>query len=85
MQSLQFVSQQACKRGRGYWNRYRIDQDFLIRAGFGGSCFKRYFKFSFLSRHFGLNEVADFWEVVVDLNNWHQHRISRIVVKNLWK
>ncbi len=64
----------------------RIGSRFLDSGpGFGGSCFKKdILNLVYLSRHFGLNEVADFWEVVVDLNNWHQHRISRIVVKNLF-
>ena len=29
-------------------------------------------------------EVADFWEGVVKLNTWHQHRISKLVVKKLF-
>ena len=37
-----------------------------------------------MSKYFGLDEVAQFWEGVVTLNNWHQHRISKIVVKNLF-
>ena len=34
--------------------------------------------------YFGLNEVAKFWESVVNMNNWHQNRISEIVVKKLF-
>ena len=29
-------------------------------------------------------EVARFWEGVVELNNWNQHRISKLVVKKLF-
>ena len=38
----------------------------------------------YLSRYFGLDQVADFWEGVVKLNNWHQHRISSLIVKKLF-
>ena len=38
----------------------------------------------YLSEYFGLPEVASFWEAVVDLNNWHQHRISQLIVKKLF-
>ena len=38
----------------------------------------------YLSEYFGLNEVASFWESVVNLNNWHQHRLSQLIVKKLF-
>ena len=38
----------------------------------------------YLSSYFGLEEVANFWESVVNLNNWHQHRISQLIVKKLF-
>ena len=31
-----------------------------------------------------MTEVARFWEGVVELNNWNQHRISKLVVKKLF-
>ncbi len=64
----------------------RIGSKFLDAGpGFGGSCFKKdILNLVYLSRYFGLPEVADFWEGVVDLNTWHQHRISRLVVKKLF-
>ena len=64
----------------------RIGSKFLDSGpGFGGSCFKKdILNLVYLSEYFGLKEVADFWESVVDLNNWHQHRISALVVKNLF-
>ena len=37
----------------------------------------------YLSNYFGLNEVANFWEGVVLLNKWHQHRITRLIIKKL--
>ena len=38
----------------------------------------------YLAEYFGLPEVADFWEGVVRLNNWHQHRISKLIAKKLF-
>ena len=64
----------------------RIGSRFLDSGpGFGGSCFKKdILNLVYLSRHFGLPEVADFWESVVSLNTWHQHRISKLVIMKLF-
>jgi len=64
----------------------RIGSEFLDSGpGFGGSCFKKdILNLVYLSKHFGLLEVANFWEGVVILNNWHQHRLSRLIVKKLF-
>ena len=64
----------------------RIGSKFLEAGpGFGGSCFKKdILNLVYLSRYFGLPEVADFWEGVVQLNTWHQQRISNLIVKKLF-
>ena len=64
----------------------RIGSKFLDSGpGFGGSCFKKdILNLVYLCEHFGLKEVADFWESVVTLNKWHQHRISNLVIKKLF-
>ncbi len=64
----------------------RIGSKFLDSGpGFGGSCFKKdILNLVYLSNHFGLEEVARFWEGVVELNTWHQKRISRLVVSKLY-
>ena len=64
----------------------RIGSKFLDSGpGFGGSCFKKdILNLVYLAEYFGLKEVANFWESVVDINNWHQKRISDIVVKKLF-
>ena len=38
----------------------------------------------YLSEYFGLPEVASFWQEVVNLNKWHQHRISKLITKKLF-
>jgi len=64
----------------------RIGSKFLDSGpGFGGSCFKKdILNLVYLSSYFGLEEVANFWESVVELNNWHQHRISKLIVQKLF-
>ncbi len=64
----------------------RIGSKFLDSGpGFGGSCFKKdILNLVYLSNYFGLPEVAEFWEGIVKLNNWHQHRISKLIVKKLF-
>ena len=64
----------------------RIGSKFLESGpGFGGSCFKKdILNLVYLSKFYGLKEVADFWESVVHINKWHQSRISQLVVKKLF-
>ncbi len=64
----------------------RIGPKFLQAGpGFGGSCFQKdILNLVYLCRHFGLPEVADYWESVVTLNTWQQHRISRLLVQKLF-
>ena len=37
-----------------------------------------------MSEYYDLKDVANFWEGVVNINNWHQKRISEIVIKKLY-
>tara|TARA_Y100000589_G_C27135329_1_gene622293 strand:+ start:98 stop:1549 length:1452 start_codon:yes stop_codon:yes gene_type:complete len=64
----------------------RIGAKFLNSGpGFGGSCFKKdILNLVYLAKYYGLHKVADFWESVVDINNWHQSRISQLIVKKLF-
>ena len=38
----------------------------------------------YLCRHYGLEEVAAYWEQVVTLNHWQQQRIARLVITKLF-
>jgi len=54
----------------------RIGPKFLqARPSFGGSCFQKdILNLVYLCRHYGLEEVAAYWEKVVTLNHWQQQR-----------
>ena len=64
----------------------RIGSRFLESGpGFGGSCFKKdILNLVYLAEHFGLPEVAEFWEGVVKLNKWHQGRFSKLITKKFF-
>ena len=64
----------------------RIGSKFLDSGpGFGGVVLKKdILNLVYLAEYFGLKEVANFWESVVEINSWHQKRISEIVVKKLF-
>ena len=64
----------------------RIGSKFLKPGpGFGGSCFKKdILNLVYLCRYYGLKEVGDYWEQVVEINQWQQKRISSLVIKNLF-
>ena len=64
----------------------RLGSKFLKAGpGFGGSCFQKdILNMVYLCGHYGLHEVAAYWQQVVSLNTWQQHRISRLVVNRLF-
>jgi len=64
----------------------RIGPKFLkASVGFGGSCFQKdILNLVYLCEHFGLPEVAAYWESVVTMNDYQKHRFSRRVVHALF-
>ncbi|QQL45618.1 UDP-glucose 6-dehydrogenase [Sulfuriroseicoccus oceanibius] len=64
----------------------RIGPKFLkASVGFGGSCFQKdILNLVYLCDHFGLPEVAKYWNSVVTMNDWQKERFSTRIVKTLF-
>jgi UDPglucose 6-dehydrogenase len=64
----------------------RIGPDFLRASiGFGGSCFKKdILNLVYICQGYGLNEVADYWESVVKINEWQERRFIRNMLGNMF-
>ena len=64
----------------------RIGSKFLNAGpGFGGSCFKKdILNLTYLCEHFGLPEVASYWEQVISINEWQKYRIYKLVINKLF-
>ena len=64
----------------------RIGEKFLKAGpGFGGSCFKKdILNLVYLCRSNNLDQVADYWQKVVEINEWQKKRIYKKVVCNLF-
>ncbi|MGD9159223.1 MAG: nucleotide sugar dehydrogenase [Desulfobacteraceae bacterium] len=64
----------------------RIGNKFLKSSvGFGGSCFKKdILNLVYICRNYGLQEVADYWESVVKINEWQEKRFVRNMLANMF-
>jgi UDPglucose 6-dehydrogenase len=64
---------------------HRIGDKFLnASVGFGGSCFnKDILNLVYLCRHYGLEEVAEFWHQVIKINNYQRNRFSDVIIEEL--
>ena len=64
----------------------RIGPKFLkASVGFGGSCFQKdILNLVYLCRHFGLPEVADYWEQVIIMNDYQKHRFAKMIIDSLF-
>ncbi len=64
----------------------RIGPKFLkASVGFGGSCFQKdVLNLVYLCGHFGLPEVAAYWDQVIVMNDWQKHRFAEQVLRALF-
>jgi UDPglucose 6-dehydrogenase len=64
----------------------RIGPKFLNASiGFGGSCFRKdILNLVYLCRSYGLNEVADYWEGVVKINDYQKDRFVNTMLSSMF-
>ncbi|WP_026915700.1 nucleotide sugar dehydrogenase [Christiangramia portivictoriae] len=64
----------------------RIGPKFLQSSvGFGGSCFQKdLLNLVYIAKSYGLNEVADYWEQVIIMNDHQKKRFAANIVKTLF-
>lgn len=64
----------------------RIGPKFLkASVGFGGSCFQKdILNLVYIAKSYGLNEVADYWEQVIIMNDHQKRRFANKIVKALY-
>lgn len=64
----------------------RIGPKFLkASVGFGGSCFQKdILNLVYISRTYGLTEVADYWEQVITMNDHQKRRFAKKIIRSLY-
>ena len=64
----------------------RIGPKFLkASVGFGGSCFQKdILNMVYLCEHFGLPEVAAYWNQVIEMNNYQKRRFAQNIIHTLF-
>ena len=64
----------------------RIGPKFLkASVGFGGSCFQKdILNLVYIAKTYGLNEVAEYWEQVIIMNDHQKRRFSNKIVQTLY-
>jgi len=64
---------------------HRIGSKFLkASVGFGGSCFQKdILNLVYLSKYYGLDEVAEYWHQVVKMNDYQKNRFAQKIIDGL--
>lgn len=64
----------------------RIGSKFLKSSvGFGGSCFQKdILNLVYIAKSYGLNEVADYWEQVIIMNDHQKRRFAKNIIRTLY-
>ncbi len=64
----------------------RIGPKFLkASVGFGGSCFQKdILNLVYIAKSYGLNEVADYWEQVIIVNDHQKRRFAKNIISTLY-
>jgi len=63
---------------------HRIGPYFLeASVGFGGSCFQKdILNLVYLSKYYGLDEVAEYWHYVIKINDYQKKRFSKKILQS---
>ena len=61
---------------------HRIGSHFLkASVGFGGSCFQKdILNLVYLCKHYGLDEVAEYWHQVIKINDYQKDRFAQKII-----
>lgn len=64
----------------------RVGPKFLkAGVGFGGSCFRKdILNLVYLCEHYGLDEIGQFWNYVVKLNDFQMDRFVKRILKAMF-
>tara|TARA_B100001059_G_C17802925_1_gene567324 strand:+ start:465 stop:1856 length:1392 start_codon:yes stop_codon:yes gene_type:complete len=64
----------------------RIGPKFLkTSVGFGGSCFQKdILNLVYISKSLGLNEVANYWDQVILMNNYQRRRFVKNIIQTMY-
>ena len=64
----------------------RIGKYFLNPGpGFGGSCFKKdILNLVYICNHYGLHEVSEYWQQIININDWQKRRITKLIINKLF-
>ncbi len=64
---------------------HRIGPHFLkVSPGFGGSCFQKdILNLVYLCKHYGLDEVAEYWLQVIKINDYQKTRFAQKIINQL--
>lgn len=64
----------------------RIGPKFLkASVGFGGSCFQKdILNLVYIARSYGLEEIADYWEQVISINEWQKSRFVKKMISSMF-
>ena len=70
--------------GKAMGMDHRIGPYFLkASVGFGGSCFQKdILNLVYLCKHYGLDEVAEYWHQVVKINDYQKERFAQKIIDN---
>ncbi|TFJ86849.1 hypothetical protein NSK_001937 [Nannochloropsis salina CCMP1776] len=71
---------------RAIGSDHRIGSKFLqASVGFGGSCFQKdILNLVYLCESFGLEEVAEYWNQVIKMNDYQKSRFSSLIVSRMF-